>query len=605
MVLLIKNPLIKCYTHVGILQFPSKSSQLQRCVLGRNIHLRIQNNHLLRTYQKCLKPFRFCHAKIEADDDNERKSFKETLNKGPNLDHFISNLGLTPNLSKRELKKISHPYVSPKEIDGQRRKVFFKVYGCQMNSNDADVAWAVLKQNNYTLADSLETADIILIVTCSIREGAETKIWRQLEFLRSIKKRKKTVKIGVLGCMAERIGSEIIKKESSVDIVAGPDSYKDLPRLLAIASEGEKTVNVLLSHDETYATINPVSLSKNEVSAYVSIMRGCDNMCSYCIVPFTRGRERSRNFESIIDEVKYLSDQGVKEITLLGQNVNSYRDVSEVNYASKIDSSTNGTKLSKGFKTIYKNKVGGRRFSDLLDKASLVNPEMRIRFTSPHPKDFPDELLYLIKDRSNICNNLHLPAQCGNTRILELMNRGYTRESYLELVWHIKSIIPSVALSSDFICGFCGETEEEFQETLSLMQKVQYNFCFIYPYSMREKTSAHRNLKDDVPHHVKLNRLKQMNSVFREIAHNINNSKVGQRQLILITGESKRSSLHLVGRNDGNINVVIPNMEIPDKNSNVRHTKPGDYVEVVITDASSQVLIGAPINLSSIKEFSQ
>ena len=300
-----------------------------------------------------------------------------------------------------------------------------------MNVSDVEVAWSILSSHDYAKAESADNANVILIMTCAIREGAENKIFRKLHYYKQYKKsthRIKNIKIGVLGCMAERLKSELMEKQECVDIVAGPDSYKDLPRLLAVAESGEKTVNVLLSHDETYADIRPVSLSSNKISAFVSIMRGCDNMCSYCIVPFTRGKERSRSLESIVHEVKDLSERGIKEVTLLGQNVNSYRDF------SKHSTSSAENKLAEGFSTVYKLKKGGRSFIDLLDKVSSVDPEMRIRFTSPHPKDFPDDVLHLIKERPNICKNIHLPAQSGSSRILSLMKRGYTRESFLHLV---------------------------------------------------------------------------------------------------------------------------------------------------------------------------
>lgn len=329
-------------------------------------------------------------------------------------------------------------------------------------------------------------------------------------------------------------------------------------------------------------------------------MRGCDNMCTYCIVPFTRGRERSRPVASILNEIKMLSDEGVKEITLLGQNVNSYRDTSITNhYFNDVE-----TNLAKGFKTVYKSKKGGLRFADLLDKVSDVNPEIRIRFTSPHPKDFPDEVLELIQNKPNICNSIHLPAQSGNSMVLERMRRGYTRESYLELVAHIRSIIPNVALSSDFICGFCGETEEEFQDTLSLISEVKYNTAFLFPYSMREKTTAHRRYKDDVPQEVKKARLVRMVELYRKIMENINRQQIGQLQLVLVEGFSRRSSLYLAGRNDSNIKVIFPQSDIPEhcgeENSDI---KPGDYVVVQINDASSQVLKGIPLYHTTLNKF--
>lgn len=370
------------------------------------------------------------------------KDKKDYIFKGPGLEYFLANANLNNHsLSKKQKEKISHPYINPKDLDGYGKKVFFKVYGCQMNVNDADVAWSILKSYGYSLAESLREADIILIVTCAIRDSAESKVLHWMRNLRKLKSSRSNLKIGILGCMAERIGSKLVEKEKIVDIVAGPDSYQDLPRLLALANEGEKTINVLLSHDETYANVNPVSLSSNNISAFVSIMRGCDNMCSYCIVPFTRGRERSRDIKSILNEVHILSERGIKEITLLGQNVNSYRDTTESNIFIDAYSKESPNYLAKGFKTIYKPKTSGKRFADLLDQVSLINPEMRIRFTSPHPKDFPDEVLHIIKERPNICKHLHLPAQSGSSRILELMKRGYTKEVYLDLVSILLSFI--------------------------------------------------------------------------------------------------------------------------------------------------------------------
>ncbi|XP_033228686.1 CDK5RAP1-like protein [Belonocnema kinseyi] len=402
------------------------------------------------------------------------------------------------------------------------------------------------------------------------------------------------------GCMAERLKHKILEKERIVDVVAGPDSYKDLPRLLAITEDNETAINVVLSFDETYADITPVRLNPDSVSAFVTIMRGCDNMCTYCIVPFTRGKERSRPIESIEDEIRRLSDQGVKEVILLGQNVNSYRDDSMNSFIN--DSQTN---LAKGFKTVYKSKKGGLRFSDLLDKVSLIDPNMRIRFTSPHPKDFPDQVLQLIAERANICNQLHLPAQSGNSDVLERMRRGYTREAYLELIQHVRNIIPNVYLSSDFIAGFCGETESEFEDTLSLMQIVKYNYAYLFAYSMREKTAANRRYNDDVEEWVKKRRLQKMNEIYRTEVKKLNDAQIGQQQLILIEGVSKRNSQHLVGRNDGNVRVIISNCTVQENKSSVHTRKvvPGDYVVVQISDANSQTLRGIPLYFSSISDF--
>lgn len=325
-------------------------------------------------------------------------------------------------------------------------------------------------------------------------------------------------------------------------------------------------------------------------------------MCTYCIVPFTRGRERSRPIDSIVSEVQSLSDEGVKEVMLLGQNVNSYRDTSQSEFFTPTHTETH---LARGFKTVYKSKKGGRRFCDLLDEVSRINPEMRIRFTSPHPKDFPDEVLQLIAERPNICKEIHLPAQSGNSNVLERMRRGYTREAYLELIHHVRDILPNIHFSSDFIAGFCGETEEEFQDTLSLMQSVKYNKAFLFAYSMREKTTAHRRLKDDVESSVKNERIRRMVTVFRTEAEKLNKSQIGQLQLVLIEGPSKRSDEFLQGKNDGNTRVIVPTMEAPiaKYSDTKRPVKNGDYVVVEIHSANSNSLIGTPLYHSSIVEF--
>ncbi|XP_033923112.1 mitochondrial tRNA methylthiotransferase CDK5RAP1 [Melopsittacus undulatus] len=477
-----------------------------------------------------------------------------------------------------------------------------ETYGCQMNVNDTEIAWAILQKSGYTRTKRLDEADVILLVTCSIREKAEQTIWNRLRHLGALKARRQQqagppLRIGILGCMAERLKEKILHREKLVDIVAGPDAYRDLPRLLAVAESGQQAANVLLSLDETYADILPVQTSAGGTTAFVSIMRGCDNMCSYCIVPFTRGRERSRPIASILQEVRMLSDQGVKEVTLLGQNVNSFRDMSEMQFQSVA-----APGLSRGFNTVYRAKPGGLRFAHLLDQVSRIDPEMRIRFTSPHPKDFPDEVLQLIQERHNICKQLHLPAQSGSTRVLEAMRRGYTREAYLELVHHVRDSIPGVSLSSDFIAGFCGETEEDHQQTVSLLQEVRYNVGFLFAYSMREKTRAFHRLQDDVPAEVKQRRLQELITVFREEAARANEAMVGQCQLVLVEGPSKRSALELCGRNDGNIKVVFPDAEVEDAAGNQApaRAQPGDYVLVKVTSASSQTLRGVPLHRTAL-----
>ncbi|XP_066259811.1 CDK5RAP1-like protein [Euwallacea similis] len=530
-----------------------------------------------------------------------QSTFKNKLLNGPNLrDFFNDKHGIQEDEIPEEQVV---PYLIQPTLDGQGRKVYFDVYGCQMNVNDTEVVWAILKEKNYEKTTSLLDADVVLIVTCAIRDSAEEKIWNKLNYIRGLKnkrsKKKPSLKVGILGCMAERLKEKVLEAEQAVDIVVGPDAYRDLPRLLALTENNQKSVNVLLSLDETYADITPVRLNENSVSAFISIMRGCDNMCTYCIVPFTRGRERSRPVSSILREVDDLSNQGVKEITLLGQNVNSYRDISEKSVPDNI------TSMAKGFKTVYKAKKGGLRFSDLLRRVSEINPELRIRFTSPHPKDFPDEVIEMIQTRSNICNSLHMPAQSGNSAVLERMRRGYTREAYLELISHIRRRIPDVALTSDFICGFCGETEEEFEDTLSLINEVKYSYAYLFPYSLREKTTAHRRFKDDVPLEVKNERLRRMIEVFRRNTFILNNSQIGKKHLILIEGPSKRSEHFLQGRNDNNLKVIIPGSEpIPSKDGHYfKLLKPGDYVAVQINAANSQVLKGIPLYFTKLQDY--
>lgn len=443
-------------------------------------------------------------------------SFRSQIASGPRFQDFIK--GLSETLPADGEHTEEHDYLSEDlGMMGNSRRVYFETYGCQMNVNDTEIAWSILQKKGYQRTANLKQADVVLLVTCSIREKAEQTIWNRLQQLTAMKRKrlktKSPMKIGVLGCMAERLKMELLEREKLVDVIAGPDAYRDLPRLLTVADGGQQASNVLLSLEETYADIMPVHHAAQGHSAFVSIMRGCDNMCSYCIVPFTRGRERSRPVRSILEEVQMLSDQGVKEVTLLGQNVNSYRDTSEVQFCG-----SEGTKLSCGFNTNYQAKRGGLRFSDLLDQVSRVDPGMRIRFTSPHPKDFPDEVLHLIAERQNVCKQIHLPAQSGSNQVLKAMRRGYTRESYLDLVDNIKRIIPDVSLSSDFISGFCGETEDDHQQTLSLIREVGYNVGFLFAYSLRKKTHAFHRLQDDVEPRVKQRRLEECISVFREEA---------------------------------------------------------------------------------------
>ncbi|MED6283108.1 CDK5 regulatory subunit associated protein 1, partial [Characodon lateralis] len=383
-------------------------------------------------------------ARTPASSEERKKvvsdSFRSQIASGPRFQDFIKGVSVALPADGEHTEEPG--YLSEDLwMLADSRKVYFETYGCQMNVKDTEIAWSILQKKGYQRTADLKQADVVLLVTCSIREKAEQTIWNRLQQLTAMKKKRlKTnspMKIGILGCMAERLKTELLDREKLVDVLAGPDAYRDLPRLLTVSDGGQQASNVLLSLEETYADIMPVQHAAQGHSAFVSIMRGCDNMCSYCIVPFTRGRERSRPISSILEEVQMLSDQGVKEVTLLGQNVNSYREISEEQfYSSEL------TKLSRGFNTIYQTKQGGLRFSDLLDQVSRVDPDMRIRFTSPHPKDFPDEVLHLIAERQNICKQIHLPAQSGSNQVLKAMRRGYTREAYLDLVYNIKRIIP-------------------------------------------------------------------------------------------------------------------------------------------------------------------
>jgi tRNA-2-methylthio-N6-dimethylallyladenosine synthase len=431
-----------------------------------------------------------------------------------------------------------------------------------MNFADSEIVNAILLEKGMNPVSDAELADIILVNTCSIRENAETKVWNRLKEFRGLKAQNKSLTVGVLGCMAERIKDQIIEEEQLVDIVVGPDAYRDIPRLIEEVEDGRKAVNVLLSLEETYADIAPVRTTGNGVSAFVSIMRGCDNMCSFCVVPFTRGRERSRPLESILNEIRQLSDQGYKEVTLLGQNVNSYKD-------------------------------GNHTFSTLMDKASLLDPEMRFRFSSPHPKDFPDELLYLIAERPNLCNYIHIPAQAGSDSMLERMRRPYTRDQYLQLIEKMKGIIPGLSLSTDIIAGFCGETEEEHQQTLSLMREVEYDLAYMFAYSERERTLAYRKFEDDVPQEVKKRRLSEIISQQMSIQHRRNHDEIGHRHVVLVEGTSKRSEQQMSGRTDTNKIAVF------DRND----FEKGDYVEVEITGATSATLIAKPIAMTSLRAY--
>lgn len=438
-----------------------------------------------------------------------------------------------------------------------KRKLYLETYGCQMNVADSEIVASVLQEEGYGLTSNIDEADVVLLNTCAIRENAEQKVRGRLAILRA-KKRKNNPKmvIGVLGCMAERLREKLLVEEKLVDLVVGPDAYRDLPRLLHIKDEtGQAAVNVQLSKEESYADITPVRYDSNGVSAFVSIMRGCNNMCAFCVVPFTRGRERSRSVTSILAECAMLYEQGYKEITVLGQNVNSYRF------------EQNGTVVS---------------FAELLYRIAKISPDLRLRYSTSHPKDCSDELLYAHKEIDNICNYIHLPVQHGNTAVLRRMRRTYTREQYLELVEKAYQIVPNLSLSTDIIAGFCGETEEEHQETLSLIQKVRYDQAYMFVYSERPATFAARKYEDDIPEDIKQRRLSEIVKLQRQISAENNLTEIGKTHQILIEGVSKKSSEQLFGRTDTN-KVVIVN-----KGDLVK----GQYVDVRILQSSSATLIG-------------
>ncbi|KAK1423582.1 hypothetical protein QVD17_18886 [Tagetes erecta] len=493
-------------------------------------------------------------------------------------------------------------------------RIYQETYGCQMNVNDMEIVLSVMKTAGYDeIVSDPESAEIIFINTCAIRDNAEQRVWQRLNYFWFLKRHWKSnvatgrsfslrpPKVVVLGCMAERLKDKILDSDKMVDVVCGPDAYRDLPRLLQEVDNGKKGINTLLSLEETYADISPVRISKNSISAFVSVMRGCNNMCSFCIVPFTRGRERSRPVESIVKEVAELEKEGVKEVTLLGQNVNSYNDSCDDEVEPNVD-----WKLSDGFSSKCKVKKVGLRFADLLDRLSLEFPEMRFRYTSPHPKDFPDELLYIMRDRHNVCKNIHLPAQSGNSNMLERMRRGYTREAYLELVNKIRRIIPDVGLTSDFICGFCDETEEEHKDTLSLVRAVGYDMAYMFAYSMREKTHAHRNYTDNVPEEVKQRRLTELIEAFRESTGQCFDSQIGSVQLVLVEGPNKRApETELIGKSDRGHRVIFTSLAVPDlvDRDGDRVPRVGDYVQVKILKSSRASLYGAALGITTMSSF--
>jgi len=446
---------------------------------------------------------------------------------------------------------------TPNGLD-DRPRVYIETYGCQMNVNDSEVVASILIANGYAVTSGMDDADVILINTCSIRENAETRVWGRIDVFGQVKKRKPSVLVGVLGCMAERLKDKLLEEKRVVDLVVGPDAYRELPVLLRSAGEGQKGINVLLSREETYADISPVRLDRNGVSAFVSIMRGCNNMCTYCVVPYTRGAERSRDPRSIIREVQELIDAGYREVTLLGQNVDSYYWRGEGLIANSVN------------------------FADLLEKVAQLASRLRVRFSTSHPKDLTNEVLYTMAMYENICNHIHLPVQSGSSRILQLMNRGYTREYYLQRVEAIRHIIPDCAISTDIISGFCTETELDHHQTLSLLEAVNFDFAFMFKYSERPNTKAARKYQDDVPDEVKTRRLTEIIDLQGKISEASKKADVGKRFEVLIEGESKKSSEQFYGRTSQNKVVVFPR----------GNRRVGEFVFVEVTSCTPATLIG-------------
>ena len=463
--------------------------------------------------------------------------------------------------------------VSKKEDTGSNRRIYIESYGCQMNFSDSEIVASIMKEQGFDTTDTVDDADVVFLNTCSIREKAEQTVRNRLRHFNAVKAERPGMTIGVLGCMAERLKEQFLEEEKIVDIVVGPDAYRDLPKLVADADDGAKGVNVFLSREETYADISPVRLNSNGVTAFISIMRGCDNMCSFCVVPFTRGRERSRDPQSIVAEAKALFEQGYREVTLLGQNVDSYKWSAEENNKARLE------KKEEEVDSVV-------NFAHLLRMVAEVSPELRVRFTTSHPKDITDEVLYTMRDHDNICKYIHLPVQSGNSRVLKLMNRTYDREWYInrvEAIWRILG--KDCGISSDMIAGFCTETEEEHKETLSLMDFVKYDYSFMFYYSERPGTLAAKKYEDDIPLDVKKRRLNEIINKQREHSWERNRQDLNKVHRVLIEGPSKKSDEQLQGRNTANKVVVFPRKQY----------KKGQYVDVLVTDCTAATLIGEAV----------
>ena len=481
------------------------------------------------------------------------------------MENLIEDIGV---LSGNELETTESFKVSADENTGKTRKLYIESYGCQMNFSDSEIVASILQKEGFDTTSNIEEADLVFLNTCSIREKAEKTVRDRLHHIRGFKKKKPEMMVGVLGCMAERLKTQLLEEEKIVDLVAGPDAYRDLPNLIAKVDDGDKAVNTFLSREETYGDVTPVRLNSNGVTAFISIMRGCDNMCSFCVVPFTRGRERSRDPKSIIAEAKDLFEKGFREVTLLGQNVDSYKWSEVENNKARLE----------------KNQIEEVvTFAHLLEMVALVNPDLRVRFSTSHPKDITDDVLRTIARHENLCKYIHLPAQSGNSRILELMNRGYTREWYLQRIEKIREILgEECGISSDMITGFCSETEEEHKDTLTLMGIVKYDYAYMFFYSERPGTLAAKKLVDDISPDVKSRRLAEIIKKQRALSYERNLLDVGLVFKVLVEGTSKRSDDDLQGRNSAN-KVIIFARENKSK---------GEYVNVLVESCTGGTLIG-------------
>ena len=463
----------------------------------------------------------------------------------------------------------------PTSVPANGKKYYIESYGCAMNFSDSEVVASILANAGFDATNDHNDADLVLINTCAIRDNAEQRIRHRLQHFNSVKKRKKGALVGILGCMAERLKEKLLLEEKIIDIVAGPDAYRSLPDLIMEAEGGQKAVNVLLSRDETYAEISPIRLNSNGISAFISITRGCDNMCSFCVVPHTRGRERSRDWRTIVAEAKELYEKGYKEVTLLGQNVDSYR--------FSDDDKLSGKKLVDAK---YEDHVVN--FSKLMVMVAEIAPDLRVRFSTSHPKDMTDDVLYAMAQYPNICKYVHLPVQSGSSRILDLMNRTYDREWYIGRIEAVRRIVPEAAISTDIITGFCSETEEDHQETLSLMDTIKYELAYMYAYNERPGTTAAKKYADDVPEEVKKRRLQEVVDMHRGHTLLRNKENVGQTYEILIEGVSSKSDEHLYGRNSQNKVVIVPKENL----------RMGQYVCAKVIDCTSGTLIGEVVEIS-------